>query len=247
MVHKHTELTFNLTTEKLKDKKQKTNNKNYKRFKKKKKRKEVTGSRNSLALSLIYQPASRASSRPPAWRSTSCRVRGPGVAAPADSSSARAQDRAPSQLCMLSLRSALSSSPSSPPQPPSSNSSACVISKMPFKKKTPECRIQSSATIQKLYRTEHKQLFIQDLLQIMRRPQSETVTMKPLAPRPAPPPHPTPGAERAQAPAEGAARPERAEPSTLLSEKRASTSPLEGYHVRLNRCGQTKGNARLPQ
>lgn len=32
MVHKHTELTFNLTTEKLKDKKQKTNNKNYKRF-----------------------------------------------------------------------------------------------------------------------------------------------------------------------------------------------------------------------
>lgn len=101
MVHKHTELTFNLTTEKLKDKKQKTNNKNYKRFKKKKKRKEVTGSRNSLALSLIYQPASRASSHPPAWRSTSCRVRSPGVAAPADSSSARAQDRAPGQLCML--------------------------------------------------------------------------------------------------------------------------------------------------
>lgn len=83
MVHKHTELTFNLTTEKLKDKKQNKQTKTTKDLKKKK-RKEVTGSRNSLALSLIYQPASRASSASLAVHFV-CRVRGPGVAAPADS------------------------------------------------------------------------------------------------------------------------------------------------------------------
>ena len=66
---------------------------------------------------------------------------------------------------------------------------------------------------QKHYRTKHKQLFIQDLF--TNHEETPVRNSYDEAPRPAPHPH----CREGTGPTEGAARPERAEPSTMLSEK----------------------------